>query len=56
MAAAVATPFWFSVTLTEAVAAPPPLVMTGASLALLTVTAMAWLSVSVPSLTCTTTL
>ena len=46
----------FSATLTAAVAPAPSLVMTGAlSLVALTVTAIAWLSVSVPSLTCTVT-
>jgi hypothetical protein len=46
----------FSATLTEAVAPPPFEVMTGVlSLTLVTVTAMSWMSVFVPSDTCTWT-
>ena len=49
----VVTAVLFSATLTVAVAPPPFEVMTGASFALVTVTAIAWVSVSVPSETCT---
>ena len=52
----VVTAVVFSATLTEAVAPPPFEVMTGAlSLTLVTVTAMAWVSVRVPSETWTVT-
>ena len=56
LAVTVVTAVVFSAMLTAAVAPPPLELMTGGlSLTLLTVTAMAWLSVKVPSETCTVT-
>ena len=54
-AATVVTALVFSAIETLAVAPPPLLVMAGGSLALVMVTAIAWLSVLVPSETSTTT-
>jgi hypothetical protein len=52
----VVTAVLFSATLTAAVAPPPFDVIAGAlSLTLVTVTAMSWMSVLVPSETCTCT-
>ena len=56
VAVTVVTAVVFSATLTAALAPPPLLVMTGVlSLTGVTVTAIACVSVSVPSLTCTIT-
>ena len=55
VAATVVTAVEFSTTLTAALAPPPLEVITGASFWLVTVTAMAWLSVSDPSETPTVT-
>ncbi len=56
VAVTVVTAVLFSATFRPALAPPPSLVITGAtSLTSVTVTAMAWLSVSVPSETCTMT-
>ena len=52
----VVTAVWFSATLAAAVDPPPLLVISGASLALVTVTAIACVSLPpLPSLTCTVT-
>ncbi len=54
MAATVVTAVVFSATVTDVAAAPPPLVMTGVrSFTGFTVTAIAWVSLRLPSLTCT---
>ena len=55
VAATAVTAVPFSGTFTAAVVPPPFEPMTGASLTLVTVTAIAWLSVSAPSDTWTTT-
>ena len=56
LAVTVVTVVWFSAALTLAVAPPPLDVITGASLTLVTVTAMACVSLApLPSATCTVT-
>ena len=55
VAVTVVTAVLFSATETAAVAPAPLEVMTGASLTLVTVTAIAWVSIRLPSEACTTT-